>query len=252
MSHPFADHFSRVARDYATHRPRYPEALFAWLAQLPARRELAWDCAAGNGQASVGLASFFSRVIATDASRAQVTAATPHPRIEYRVAPAETSGLESGSTDLVTVAQALHWIDLQTFYPEVARVLAPGGALAVWTYGLQRVEAGPIDELLQDFYTRVVGPYWAPERKLVETGYRTLPFPFQEVSPPDFAMEVDWTLPELLGYVGTWSATDRFRQVEGSDPVEALGAAIAKHWDDPGRSRRVRWPLSVRAGYGSR
>jgi SAM-dependent methyltransferase len=252
VSRPFADHFSRVARAYASYRPHYPDGLFAWLAGLPARRELAWDCAAGSGQASVGLAAHFARVVATDASAAQVSAAAPHPRIEYRVAPADASGLESGTVDLVTIAQALHWLDPGVFYAEASRVLAPGGAVAVWTYGVQQVGIRTIDRLLQEFYTDIVGPYWAPERKLVDTGYRTLSFPFDELSPPRFRMEVEWTLADLLGYVGTWSATEKFREVEGRDPVPTLGEAIAKHWGGTERGRRVTWPLSVRAGYPRR
>ena len=123
MSRPFPDHFSGVAGAYAEFRPRYPDALFDWLAEAAPSRELAWDCATGNGQAAVALARVFTRVVATDASAEQVQAATPHPRVEYRVGPAEESGLTSDSADAVTVAQALHWFDRPSFYAEASRVL---------------------------------------------------------------------------------------------------------------------------------
>jgi SAM-dependent methyltransferase len=248
MAHSFADHFSRVATDYATYRPRYPEPLFAWLAGLPARRELAWDCGAGSGQATVGLLPHFARIVATDASAALLASAPADPRIEYRMAPAEASGLESRSADLITVAQAAHWFDLPAFYREVDRVLARGGALALWTYGVYHLEDPTLDRLLQHFYVDIVGPYWPPERRLVESGYRTIPFPFDEVTPPAFAMTTDWRLPELLGYLRTWSATTRCRQATGRDPVEALAPELEALWGPADAARRVTWPLALRVG----
>jgi SAM-dependent methyltransferase len=159
----FKDHFSSASDRYAAYRPDYPAALFAWLAGLCAERELAWDCATGSGQAALGLAPHFRRVVATDASAEQVRHAAPHPLIDYRVAPAEASGLADHSVDLVTVAQAAHWFDLPRFYAEAARVLKPGGAIAVWGYG-RMLLPGEMDGLFQRFYAKTVGPYWPPER----------------------------------------------------------------------------------------
>src|SRR5262249_24385836 len=148
-----------------------------------------WDCAYGNGQATADLAARFGKVCGTDASREQIASAALHPNVEYRVALAEESGLPDGSVQLVTVAQALHWFDLTRFYSEVRRVLSPGGVIAVWDYGIDQVEGDAVNVIAQDFYFNVVGPYWPPERKLVEEGYRTIPFPFEEIAPPHFRME---------------------------------------------------------------
>ncbi len=246
----FSDHFSGVASEYALFRPLYTEPLFDWLAGLAPRRDLAWDCATGSGQAAVALASRFERVIATDASAGQVAAAIPHPRVEYRVATAEASGLNPASVDLVTVAQALHWFDRPAFYAEARRVVRPGGVVAAWTYGHPSIDETRADLLLQRFYSETVGPYWPKERALVDAGYRTIDFPFAGAPPPPvFEMETSWPLAALVGYVATWSAVTRFRAAKGEDSVAAFAEALQPLWGDPQRPRRIAWPLALRAGY---
>ena len=244
----FADHFSGAAAEYARFRPRYPAALFAYLASLVSKEALAWDCATGSGQAAVALAGHLPRVIATDASAEQIAHAEPHPWVEYRVATAERSGLEAASVELVTVAQALHWFDLHAFYAEAARVLRPGGVIAAWCYGRMTMPNAPLQHMLDRFYSETVGPYWPPERRLVEEGYGGLPFPFIEIPAPPFAMEMRTTMEGLLGYLGTWSATQRYIQSTGRDPLPELGREIASHWGDPRAQTIVRWPLSLRVG----
>lgn len=241
----FHDHFSGVANRYADFRPHYPAALFDYLATLVPRDAQVWDCAAGNGQASHDLATRFRHVIATDASKEQIASATPRANIEFRVAPAEQSGLPNASLDLITVAQALHWFDMN-FFAEAERVLKPDGVLAVWAYGINTVEGDAVNRLVQDFYANKVGPYWPPERKLVEEEYRTIRFPFKEITPPAFRMEARWTLAQLLGYFSTWSATNRFIKATGKNPIEPLAESLASVWGDVETPRLVIWPLSVR------
>jgi ubiquinone/menaquinone biosynthesis C-methylase UbiE len=245
---PFTDHFASIASSYAQFRPTYPAALFEWLGSIAACRDIVWDCAAGSGQASIGLADHFVRVIATDASHAQIAAATPHPAVDYRLAPADKSGLPDACVDIVTVAQALHWFDLDAFYAEVRRVSKPTGLVAVWSYGICTVEGPEIDAVVQRFYRGTLGPYWLPERAIVEAGYRTLPFPFEEIAAPPFAMTARWSLPELLGYFSSWSATARFIVSNARDPVPEIGDELAGLWGDPERLRTVTWPLALRVG----
>ena len=244
--HP-QDNFSAVSSQYAAFRPSYPRGLYEWLAREVPRHEVAWDCACGTGQASIDLVECCTHVIATDLSASQLQMAEPHPRVEYRVAIAEASGLPSASVDVVTVAQALHWFDLDKFYGEVHRVLRQGGVFAAWCYGTPTVEVEPVDRLLQVFYHRVVGAYWAPERKLVESGYRTLPFPEPEIDVPVLTMEQHWSLESLIGYVRSWSATARHIDARDDDPVPRVYDALRPSWGDPRAYRKIRWPLSVRA-----
>lgn len=243
----FKDHFSGHASRYAQARPTYPRALFEWLACTAPARDLAWDAGCGNGQAAVALARDFASVYATDPSATQIEAAMAHPRVRYAVEPAERCTLADRSVDLVTVAQALHWFDFGRHFAEVARVLRPGGVYAAWSYGLMRVDP-TIDALLAHFEHAVVGPYWPPERRHVDAGYRDIPFPLAPLAAPAFAMRHDWTLAQVLDYLGTWSAVQRHRAATANDPIPALAAELAPAWGDPALARTVEWPLVVLAG----
>ena len=248
MTKAFADHFAAVAAQYADSRPAYPATLFEWLAGLAPGRSLAWDAGTGSGQAARGLAAYFDHVVATDASEAQIAAAALDARMEYRVALAHESLLADASVDLVTVAQALHWFDLEPFYTEVRRVSRPGGVLAVWWYAHLSIGEEEIDSVLGSYHRETVGPYWPPERAQVEDGYRDIPFPFPRILAPRFTMTASWTLPELLGYVRTWSATARYTERRGADPTIELGTRLAPLWGPAEQRRTATWPLSLRVG----
>jgi len=242
----FADHFSAQAIDYAKYRPGYPHALFDWLASLTPEHGVAWDAGTGNGQAAIMLAEHFRSVVATDPSVEQIGNAQRHERVRYQVQAAEHCDLSSGSVDLITVAQALHWFDFDPFYVQVKRVLKPHGLIAAWTYGLHAVTP-EIDVVLRDFYSRIVGPYWPPERRYIDENYRTIPFPFAEISAPPMRLEMSWALHDLLGYLGTWSATQRYIKQRGSDPRELIYAPLRTAWGLQS-DRCVSWPMHFRIG----
>jgi SAM-dependent methyltransferase len=243
----FKDHFSGHADRYGAYRPSYPAALFEYLASLAPSHELAWDCATGNGQAAVALAPFFRRVVATDASARQIAEARAQPGVEYRVAPAERTDLADGSADLVTVAQALHWLDLPAFYAEVRRVCRPGAIVAVWTY--QNCAVSPeVDAVVARLYDGILGDYWPPERKLVEQGYWTLAFPFEEIEAPTFPMVARWDLRRMFGYLDTWSSNQRYQARHGADPVDLVRDELAVAWGDADRERGVVWPFLLKVG----
>jgi len=247
QSTPFRDHFSRVSSGYAAFRPRYPALLFERLAGLAPARESVWDCGTGSGQAARGLADHFETVWATDASAAQLAAALEHPRIHYRVAPAEASGLPDRAVDMVTVAQALHWFDRPRFYAEVRRVLRPAGVLAAWSYDLMHVTP-EVDALIHAFYTDTIGRWWPPERALVEARYETIEFPFDRTHVPPVSMEAEMDLDELAGYMRTWSAVTRYKEANGLDPVTGFIEELQPVWGTPETRRQVRWPLAILAG----
>ncbi len=222
----FPDHFSGHAEDYARFRPRYPVELYEHVAALAPGRARCWDCATGSGQAAVALAEHFDAVIATDASDAQLASASPHPRIEYRRERAERTSLAPRSVDLVTVAAALHWFELDAFYDEVRRVTRPGGVLAAWTYGVS-VETSPaVDEVVGAYAHEQLGPYWAPQLTHVHKRYRELPFPFAELAAPPVAIELEWTIQQLLGKLNTWSAAGAYRRARGRLAGHAGGRAL--------------------------
>ena len=247
MEKRFEDHFSPQAADYARYRPDYPSSLFDWLASVVPRRGVAWDCATGNGQAARALASQVEHVVASDASWSQLAAASRHPRVSYVRALAEACPLRDRSVDLVTVAQALHWLDLDAFYAEARRVVVKGGVIAVWSYGRTEIDR-EIDPIVEVLYSETLGDSWSPERRHVEEGYRSLAFPFATIGTPSLAMTREWTLDELLGYIGTWSAFQRHARERGTEALTDFASRMAAAWGPAERKRVVRWPLAIRAG----
>ncbi len=247
MTADFKDHFSEVAAGYAAHRPTYPAAVVDFLAQAAPRPGVAWDVGCGSGQLSVLLAGRFERVIATDGSQEQLARATPHPRVEYRRATAEASGLAPASVDVAVAAQAAHWFDLTAHYAEVRRVVRTGGVYAQTVYNLVLVDFR-VDLAIRRFYAEKLGKYWPPERRHVDADYETLPFPFERLAAPPFEMTARWDLDRFIGYMRSWSGVAAMEKALGPGPMEALQREIEPLWGPAGTVRDVRWPLTLRAG----
>lgn len=260
------DLFAPVAANYAKYRPTYPSALFDFLAQHTGQpRGLAWDAGTGSGQAAVELAQRFESVVATDLSAGQVAHASQRPNIRYAVTAPTMSDEELGSTigppgsvDLITIAQAYHWFDF-TWFPRAAqRVLRKGGVVAVWGYGLASVSP-EFDCVMWEWY-QTTWPFWEPQRKLIDAGYTTIPFPFKPLpglgadsgpegtGPIPFASELHWTLHDYFGYLSSWSPmpTARKAGVELLDykAKEKFHAA----WGDAASVRKVSFPIFLRIG----
>ena len=241
----FKDHFSAVAADYASARPEYPAALFAWIASIAPACAMAWEAGCGSGQASRGLAAHFDRVHATDPSAQQIAQASAPANISFAVEPGKRCSLPDASVDAICVAQALHWFDRDAFFAECARVLRPGGVLVAWGYQDIEVPAtiAAANAGLQD----EIRDYWPPERALIDAAYAGFAWPFEPVAAPAFELQVAWTLPRLLGYFSSYSATRRCRDATGRDPVAAHAPAFAVAWGEPGIARPLHWPLFLHA-----
>jgi SAM-dependent methyltransferase len=243
----FIDHFSEGSDLYAKARPTYPDALFSFIAVQSPGRQRAWDCATGSGQAAIGLAHHFDSVEATDASVEQVGNAVATPRVHYSVQPAERTDFPDAAFDAVCVAQALHWLDLDRFYPEAKRVMKPGAVFAAWGYSRHHVTA-EIDAAFEEHFLAPIKPYWPAQNAKLWAGYRDEPFPFQAIEAPAFTIDMPWTLAQLIDYAGTWSATRRYVTEAAPDFLERARAAIEPAWGSHGERRVVTLPLSLRCG----
>ena len=241
------NYFAPQAKNYALFRPTYPDSLFAFLADIAPDHLRAWDCGTGNGQAAVSLARHFREVIASDVSSEQLTAAVANPRVSYRCVPAEQSGLEDGSVNLITAAAAVHWFELPAFYNEARRVLSPNGVIALWTYFDMQIDSG-IDEALQEFSRVFLRGYWSQRMEYVLALYQNLPFPFHRIKSPEFYCEQSWNLERLLSFIETFSGVKAYIEREGDSPVPRLRQNLAPLWGELNTERCIRWPLSLCVG----
>lgn len=251
------DLFSAQSKVYASSRPTYPRALFDFIVAFTDEKKLAWDCATGNGQAAVVLAEYFDQVIASDISAKQLGNAQQRTNIRYQIFPAEKPILEDDSVDLITVAQAIHWFDFETFYGEAKRVLKKkrggkaGGVIAAWAYGMHTISP-EIDKITYHLYEEILGDkYWPVERKYVEAKYETIPFPFEPIPNPQFALQLEWDLPELLAYFRSWSSVQKFIDKNNYSPLNEIRESLESAWGGKNRVRNkknVIFPLYAKIG----
>lgn len=240
----FADHFSAVAAQYAEARPEYPQALFDWIAAIAAGREQAWEAGCGSGQATRDLARLFAQVFATEPSAAQIAQAPAIANVRYAVESAEQCGLPDGSADAVCVAQALHWFERPRFFAECARVLRPGGVLVAWGY--QDIDVPTEIAAAVAAFQVEIAAFWPDERRWVDAAYAGFQWPFDAVPAPMLEITAEWSLSRMLRYFSSYSATKRYHEHSGVDPVALHRAAIAEAWGDT-PTRRLRWPLFAHA-----
>lgn len=241
----FKDHFSKQSDIYLKYRPHYPEGLYAYLSSLCKHHELAWDCGTGNGQAATGIAGYFKRVIATDPSEQQIKNAAPCKNVEYSVSSAENSMLINESVDLITIANALHWFNLDDFFKEAKRILKPGGILAAWCYG-NPASSTKIDSLINTFHDGIIGEYWLPENRLVEKKYSTISFPFKEIKNPGFKIERSMYFDDLVGLLNTWSAVQRYKDKNGKTPLIDFEKELSSFWKDKSAPKTFTWDLTIK------
>lgn len=241
--------FGEKARDYLAFRPDYPETLFAWLASAAPAKGLAWDCGAGSGQAALGLSRHFDRVLATERDPRQLAMAPRRPNIDYRLAAAEDDPGLRETVDLIACACSVHWFDLPRFYARAAQALKPGGLLAVWTYDWPWTGAGPLDAVLEELKTGILGPFWGDTAQYYFSGYRKLPFPFPQRDTPAFTTPIAESKDDLLRFLSTWSAVPKYRARHGRDPLALVDKALGEAWRALPPALPLSVPLHLRCGY---
>jgi len=241
------DLFSKQSDLYARYRPTYPKELYEYILSFVKEKNTAWDCATGNGQAAIVLADHFKKVIATDISAAQIEKATLKKNIEYRVYPAESTPFEENIFDLVTVAQAYHWINWKEFKKEVMRVCKPGAIIAAWVYFRNMPADKKVDDAIFSFYEKVTKPYWDDARKYVEEKYATVEFDYDPLPVKDFETTLNWQREDMIGYISSWSAIQKYIKVNGRSPIPLIEEEINELWPK-GEVKKVVFPIYLKLG----
>jgi SAM-dependent methyltransferase len=240
VHHAAAEGFARNAGDYERTRPTYPQAavdhLVGELGLGPGRTVV--DVGAGTGKLTRLLVATGARVVAVEPvaeMRTQLAAAAPDAVLIEGTA--ERLPLEAGSVDAVTVAQAMHWFDGPAALAEFARVLRPGGAVAV----VYNRRDGRVD------WVRAVGEIVDAHRGDTPRGHQggswreafeetALFGPLEEAS-----FENHQTLtPEEV--VGRWRSISFVGAMDPARQAEVLGevaALVATHPDTAGKSEIV-------------
>lgn len=240
--------FDQGGGAYARFRPDYPDELSRFLADVSPAQNLALDVGCGTGQLTRQIAEHFGAVIGIDSSADQIAHALPQNGVEYHCGPAENLPVKNSCVDLVTVAQAAHWFDRPAFYRECRRVTVSDALVALISYGVLRIASEPLQERFGRFYWDEIGSYWPPERKLVDSGYADIDFPFAKVDAPAMRIERAWGLDEFLGYIATWSAVRQANAAGRADILDAFGHEISALWGDPDGKQAVSWPINMRLG----
>jgi len=239
------DNFSVQSAAYAQFRPTYPQELYEFLFSLVPEKNTAWDCATGNGQVAKILAEDFKQVFATDISENQLKHATQKENITYLLESSDKSSFPGHTFDLITVAQAIHWFNFDGFYAEVKRTLKPRGIFAAFGYGVMRITE-PVDAVVHQLYKDILGGYWDEERKYIDEGYLSIPFPFQEFSVPAFTIQTSWNFDQLIGYLNTWSALQHYKKANSTSPLTALLPELEIAWGTG--DKEVNFPILLRVG----
>jgi len=240
------DRFSSHASEYSRFRPEYPDSLISFVLSVTKRRESAWDCGTGNGQLAARLSPHFRTVFATDISKEQLAQAPAISNVRYSVEAAGETQFADKQFDLISIAQAIHWMPFDALYRDVYRCLKDDGLFLVTGYGLLSINP-QIDAVVRHLYTEILGAYWDPERRYIDEEYATIPFPFEEVESPPFLQQYDWSLAQFTGYLNTWSAMKQYSKSTGLEALDSIAENLRAAWG-ASKTHLATFPILLRMG----
>ncbi|MFT2109651.1 class I SAM-dependent methyltransferase [Marinomonas sp. 2405UD68-3] len=240
-------YFDTASDIYSRARPTYPAELYFWLAKQASGHSLVWDSACGTGQASIDLAAYFESVEASDVSETQVAEATPHRKIHYQVCQSEKTPYSDNSFDVVCVAHALHWLDLDSFWDELRRVLKPNGLFVCWGYNWIRIGEHE-DDVIDRYVLKKVHTHWKDESRLLWREYKDIDFPLEMMDVPQFELTQNWSAYRVFEYIRSWSATSLLIESEGDQFLQKAWDEMIKLWGDPLQKKSITLPFFVKAG----
>ncbi len=240
--------FNEQAKLYATARPLYPPEIFEWIASISPAKEVVWDCGTGTGQAAIGLAKYFANVEATDVSPRQIENAFPISNVRYQMMPAENTDFPEQYFDVINVALALHWFDLEPFWNEVKRVARPGALFVTYWYDWPTLNE-QFDKIFKKELLEPLSPFWSPKLKLCWNDYADVNFPFERIQTPNFEIQNQWSFEDFSNYVQTWSAIRGFVNKHGQEHLMHIISRLHQAWGSNENPKTVRLPLKIIAGY---
>lgn len=214
----------RAAELYAQGRPDF-HALIPYLLsksvgwKLPLLRAL--DVGCGTGLSTVALTPIARTVVGIDVSVAMLAQAKPENRVYYLAAYGETLPFASDIFDLVTVSSAFHWLQPERFFPEVLRVLQPGGHLAVYENGF-RGELAEVPGLREYIFETHLPRYPTPPRRATFHPDNGLPLGFVLHEGIPYENQVSMTHEQLVAYLLTQSNVLAVWNANKETPDETL------------------------------
>ncbi|KAJ2542946.1 trans-aconitate methyltransferase 1 [Coemansia sp. RSA 1933] len=272
------------ANAYLALRPTYNQALMEWLFKYHAgTNDSAADIACGPGTFTVDLAKRFGTVVGVDPSSSMIASAQEDANskgisnVQYKQGFGEQLPIESGSVDLLTVMQGVHWFDIEKFLGEALRVLRPGGTLVIVGYDYPEIVNWPASlegrafahklatdsSLLQQYWDRgfdIVEKAYAPLLRTVQTatGFGDIEYVGSQENPSDdvAGMTVlsepwidskDMSFSGFRAYLKTWSAYKGWKDANASrdDILDAYFDEKQRELRKSGQSEEaiaVEWP----------
>ena len=248
--------FASTVDNYVRYRPDFPRAFYEAVAtafDLDGRERLL-DLGTGTGHIALALSGQFESVLGVDPNPDMLEAARQQTsergvaNVEWQLRRAEDVDLQAGSVRLVTVGNALHWMDRASVLARCHQLVRPGGGIAIvdmpgmWSPNMQ-LGTEPWLEALREVIERHLGTrrragdgYYEPQHEPAEDSLRQSPFEAIESGGAD--LDLTWSIDEVVGYLYSTSFANRSQLGDGIETFErdllaALGAA-----EPAGRFRR--------------